>query len=323
MALVNITDISILALPMRTRFRSIETRELAVFKGERWSEFSPFIEYSDQEAAVWLKAALAWANDPLPDLMRDVIPVNATLPAVTPAEIKTTLAPFGDFTSVKIKVAEKNTSIEDDLARIHAFRELYPKSKIKLDANGSFSVEQALALCQRLRQIEIEYFEQPVSSIEEMNQLKEELFRNSLDIKLAADELIRKADDPFRVAKENAADIAVLKAQPLGGVKQALEIAAQLKMDVVVSSALESSIGLMQGLHLAGSLPELKYDCGLATASLLKADVVAKPLTQVNGKIEIRSVEPDQELIKEYEASPERRAWWLARIERCSELLQS
>jgi O-succinylbenzoate synthase len=320
---VNITDISILALPMRTRFRSIETREIAIFKGERWSEFSPFIEHSDQEAAVWLKAALTWANEPLPELIRDVIPVNATLPAVAPAEIKTTLAPFGNFTSVKIKVAEKNTSIEDDLARINALRELYPKSKIKLDANGAFSVEQALDLCQRLRQIEIEYFEQPVSSIEEMKQLREELLRNSLDIKLAADELIRKTDDPYRVAKENAADIAVLKAQPLGGVKQALEIAAQLKMDVVVSSALESSIGLMQGLHLAGSLPELRYDCGLATASLLKADVVAKPLTQSNGKIEIRSVEPDQELVKKYEASTERRAWWLARIERCSELLES
>lgn len=308
---------------MRSKFRSITAREVAIFKGERWSEFSPFTEYSDAEAAIWLKAALSWANDSLPELKRDVIPVNATLPAVAPEQVFEVLQHFGKFSCVKIKVGEKNQSRLEDLERIKKVSELFPEAKIRLDANGSLGVDAALLLCEELRNLDIEYFEQPVETIEQMRNLRRELERREIPIKIAADELIRKADDPFRVVQEDAADIAVLKVQPLGGLVPALRIADQIGIDCVVSSALESSVGLAHGLHLAAAMNSLKYDCGLATASLLAADVTDAPLVAIDGVIQIREVKPSQELLLRYAAPKERKDWWLARIERCLELLES
>ena len=323
MALANITDISILALPLTTRFRGIQWRELALIKGVRWSEFSPFVEYPDHEALNWFRSALSFANEPLGDLRRTRIPINATLPAVSPEKIQQTLAPFGKFETVKVKVAEENTSVEDDLIRIQELRRIYPDAKLRLDANGAFSVEDALRLVRLLDHDVLEYFEQPVKSISELKQFRELLKSEGIELKVAADESIRKMEDPLLVAKEKAADIAVLKAQPLGGITRALEIAREIEMEVVVSSAIESSIGILQGLYLAGSLPELKYACGLGTASLLAGDVVLDSLLPQDGFIEIRDVVPDSQLLEVFAASPERRDWWMRRIERCEKLLES
>ncbi len=323
MALANITEISILALPMRTRFRGIETREIALLRGQRWSEFSPFLEYTDSEAATWLHSALSFANSPLPEIKRSRIPINATLPAVLPEKIEETLSPFGTFKTVKVKVAEPTTEIKDDLIRIQELRRLYPDAKIRIDANGGFKIEEALGLIKKLEHSAIEYFEQPVSTIAELKQLRKQLIAEGINLKIAADESIRKVDDPLLVAKEEAADIAVLKAQPLGGIAKALEIASQIEMEVVVSSALESSVGLMQGLHLAASLPELNYACGLGTAALLAGDVVSDPLLPSDGYLDIRNLSPDPELLERYSASIERRDWWLRRIERCEKLLEA
>ena len=320
MAQAKFTDIAILALPLRTRFRQIETREMAIFRGQRWAEFSPFLEYGDEEASHWLRAALSWANDPLPELKRKSINVNATLPSVPIEQIASTLSHFGEFHSVKIKVAEKN-ELQEDIARTRRVRELYPQAKIRLDANGALDVDAALFLAIQLKDLGLEYFEQPVASIPELKKLKQLLESNGISLKIAADESIRKAQDPLLVAEENAADIAVIKVQPLGGIERALKIAEQCGLEIVVSSALESSIGISQGLHLAAALPVLNYDCGLATAALLAADVTSNPLLPVHGAIEVREIEPEQELIEKYAASPERRDWWLARIDRCLELL--
>ena len=320
MAQAKFTDIAILALPLRTRFRQIETREMAIFRGQRWAEFSPFLEYGDEEASQWLRAALSWANDPLPELKRKSINVNATLPAVPLEQIASTLSHFGEFHSVKIKVGEKN-ELQEDIARIRRVRELYPQAKIRLDANGALDVDAALFLAIQLKDLGLEYFEQPVASIPELKKLKQLLESNGINLKIAADESIRKAQDPLLVAEENAADIAVIKVQPLGGIERALKIAEESGLEIVVSSALESSIGISQGLHLAAALPVLNYDCGLATAALLAADVTSNPLLPVHGAIEVREIEPEQELIEKYAASPERRDWWLARIDRCLELL--
>ena len=322
MAQAKFTDIAILALPLRTRFRQIETREMAIFRGQRWAEFSPFLEYGDEEASQWLRAALSWANDPLPELKRKSINVNATLPAVPLEQIASTLSHFGEFHSVKIKVAEKN-ELQEDIARTRRVRELYPQAKIRLDANGALDVDAALFLAIQLKDLGLEYFEQPVASIPELKKLKQLLESNGISLKIAADESIRKAQDPLLVAEENAADIAVIKVQPLGGIERALKIAEESGLEIVVSSALESSIGISQGLHLAAALPVLNYDCGLATAALLAADVTSNPLLPVHGAIEVREIEPEQELIEKYAASPERRDWWLARIDRCLELLKS
>lgn len=322
MAQAKFTDIAILALPLRTRFRQIQTREVAIFRGERWAEFSPFLEYSDQEASQWLRAALSWANDPLPGLKRKSINVNATLPSVPIEQISSTLSSFGNFKTVKIKVADTK-ELSEDLARVRKVRELFPDVKIRLDANGALDVDSALFMANQLKTLALEYFEQPVATIPELKQLRQELAVRGIDLKIAADESIRRAEDPLRVAQENAADIAVIKVQPLGGIDRALRIAEESGLEIVVSSALESSIGIAQGLHLAGALPELKYDCGLATAALLAADVTSEPLLPINGAIEIREVEPDQELIEKYAASEDRRQWWLDRIERCLNLLES
>ena len=320
MAQANFTDIAILALPLRTSFRKIQTRELAIFRGQRWAEFSPFLEYSDQEASQWLRAALSWANDPLPRLNRKTIKVNATLPAVPPEQISSTLQNFGKFETVKIKVAETK-ELSQDIERVRKVRELFPDVKIRLDANGALDVESALFLASQLTELGLEYFEQPVATIPELKQLKQELASKEIELKIAADESIRKAEDPLRVAEEEAADIAVIKVQPLGGIERALQIASDSGLEIVVSSALESSIGISQGLHLAAALPELNYDCGLATTALLAADVTGNPLLPENGVMEVREVEPDQELIEKYSVSEDRKQWWLNRIDRCLELL--
>jgi o-succinylbenzoate synthase len=323
MAQSKFTDLAILSLPLRNKFRQIQTREIAIFKGERWSEFSPFIEYGDQESAQWLKAALSWANEPLPALKRTSIPVNATLPAVSPELVQKALSSFGKFSTVKVKVAESGTTVADDIQRLRKVRDLYPEAKIRLDANGAFDVETALGLIRNLADFNLDYFEQPVATIPELAQLRQKLAAEGISLKIAADESIRKETDPLLVAREGAADIAVIKVQPLGGIQNALHIAKESGLEVVVSSALESSIGLSHGLHLAGALDELKFDCGLATAALLEADVTDQPLLPVDGRIEIRNVEPSQELIEKYLAAPDRRDWWLARIDRCWSLLES
>ena len=324
MAQEQFTDVAVIALPLKTKFRGLQTRELVIFRGrERWAEFSPFVEYPDTEAKTWLQAALSWANEPLPKLERSAIRVNATLPAVGPEQVPQLLANFGRFGSVKIKVAEAGQDLAHDLVRIRCVREIYPEVKIRIDANGGYSVADAMRLAHALGDSELEYMEQPVATIGELVELRGELNKAGLAIKIAADESIRKAEDPLLVAREGAADIAVLKVQPLGGIKRALEIAASSGLEIVVSSALESSIGLSQGLHLAGALPQLNYDCGLATAKLLVADVTDVPLMAHDGVMEIRELEPSAELVEKYRASGEREAWWKARLQRCLELLES
>lgn len=307
----------VVSIPMRTKFRGLEFREAVIFKGERWSEFSPFLEYSDQESASWLKAALSFANDELPPLRRDFIRVNATLPAVSTDEVAAVLARFTGFETVKVKVAETGQSIADDLARIREVARLYPHAKVRLDANGGYSTEQVLSLVRELDGINIEYLEQPVSTIEEMAQLKTAL---SGSIKICADELIRKSVDPLAVARARAADLVMLKAQPLGGIAASLEIASAIDLECVVSSAIETSVGIAMGTYLACALDELNYDCGLGTVNLLAGDV-AHDQAPKNSILEPKPVEVDQALLQKYEASPERQRFWRDRVQRCLELL--
>jgi o-succinylbenzoate synthase len=317
-----LVDIRVLSLPLKSSFRGVTSRELMIFRGqERYAEFSPFLEYQDQEAATWLQAALAFANEDLPDLKRDAIPVNATLPAVNGDRVEQLLENFPGFRSVKIKVAEKGQLLQDDIARIRAVKKLYPDAKIRLDANGGFTVNQALNLLEALREIELEYFEQPVASIAELVQLRSALREIGSNLKIAADESIRKATDPLLVAREKAADIAVIKMQPLGGVARAKEIAQDSGLEIVVSSALESSLGIAQGLYLAGSLENLDYDCGLWTQNLFADDIVKTPLKVQNASITVAIPELDQEKLERYRVSPDRERFWMQRLERCLELL--
>jgi O-succinylbenzoate synthase len=290
-----------------------------LFEGPNgWAEWSPFLEYSDEEAAVWLSAAIEFAYGSMSTLHRDRIAVNATLPAVAPDQVATVLARFGSFSTVKIKVAEPGQTPGQDVDRIMEVRKLYPEAKIRLDANGGWSPELSFSFIKALagQGIELEYLEQPCKTIDELARLRQMIAESSFNVPIAADESVRKASDPMAVVEAEAADILVLKAAPLGGVSRALEIARGAGLPVVVSSALDSSVGISMGAHLAAALPDLRFDCGLATASLLAGDVTREPLLPVDGFIDVRRVEIDQQKLDIFEAEDHRIDWWVDRLDR-------
>jgi len=307
---------------MRTKFRGVAVREALLFRGtEGWAEWSPFTEYDDAEAATWLSAAVEFANEPTPVTLRDWVGVNATLPAVTPDQVPRALAPFGEFRTVKIKVAESGQKMADDLARIRKVRELFPNARIRLDANGGYSVAAAMQLGYRLAHdgIDLDYFEQPVKTVAELAELRPKLATKG--ILIAADESVRKAEDPLAVARTGAADLLVIKAAPMGGITRAMRVIEEAGLPAVVSSALETSVGISMGLQLAASIPNLEYDCGLGTVALLTDDVTDEPLIAVDGKLPVGRVQVSETKLNKLAASPDRTAWWLARLERCAQLL--
>ncbi len=312
----------VVSIPLRERFRGVDHREALLFEGPNgWAEFSPFLEYETTEASIWLQAAIECAFEPLPALVRQSIGINATLPEVQPHQVAEVLSRFGNFRTVKMKVA--GGPQEADLARIEAVVRERPEAKIRLDANGNWGVDAAFSMVRALadRGIEIEYFEQPCASVDELVELRVKLAGANLIAKIAADESVRKATDPLAVARAQAADILVLKVAPLGGIKRLLEIAKQAALAVVVSSALETSIGLAHGLRAAASLPELEFDCGLGTAALLTGDVTYEPLLAVDGQLSVTKVTANPKLLEKFAAAAERRDWWLARLQACGQVL--
>jgi O-succinylbenzoate synthase len=313
----------VVALPLATRFRGIDTREAMLVHGPHgWTEFSPFLEYDDAEAAVWLDAAIRFGWDAPVPAVRDRIPVNATLPAVGPERVPKVLERFPGARTVKVKVAERGQTLADDVARVRATRAfLGAEGRIRVDANGGWNLDEAERAAHALAGFDLEYLEQPCASVPELAELRARLHDWALPV--AADESVRKAEDPLAVARAGAADLLVLKVQPLGGVAAALRIADEAGLPVVVSSALDTSVGLAMGAALAAALPELNYDCGLGTAALLAADVTDDPLVPRDGAIPVRRVEPDPALLQQYAASPERSGWWRDRLTRCMRLLPS
>lgn len=316
-----VSSARVVSLPMSHRFRGIDVREAMLLHGPQgWTEFSPFIEYADAEAAVWLAAAIEFGWSGHPPLLRGSIPVNATLPAVAPERVAEILDRFPGCRTVKVKVAEPGQELADDVARVAAVRRyLGPEGRIRVDANGGWNVDEAEHAIRAIGVYDLEYVEQPCATVDELADIRKRV--KYMGVPIAADESVRKAADPLEVARAKAADILVVKAQPLGGNSAALRIIAEAGLPVVVSSALETSVGLSMGLHLAASIPQLDYDCGLGTAALLGADVVDEPLLPVGGGIEVRRVEPAPALLDRYAASPERTEWWLERLERCHALL--
>lgn len=317
-----VANAKVVSLPLRTKFRGLTDREILLFEGPNgWAEWAPFTEYTDDESAHWLAAAIEFSHGELPTLHRDRIPVNATLPAVGPDLVEKVLSRFGNFSTVKIKVAEAGQGINEDLARIATVRGLYPDAKIRLDANGGFNVATALDLANQLVKLEVplEYFEQPVATIAEMAELKLQL--NRIGIKIAADESVRKVSDPLAVAQANAADILVLKVAPLGGINRAIEIAREAELPVVISSAIDSSVGLSMGAYLAAAIPDLQFDCGLGTSALLAGDVTRDTITAKDGFIDVRRVEVDDQKLETFRAEEHREDWWLERLERTYKLL--
>ena len=311
----------VVSLPLVTRFRGVDHREALLLRGpEGWTEFSPFLEYGDDEASVWLAAAIDFGWRTQPPALRDRVPVNATVPAVTAAEVSAVLARFDGCRTAKVKVAERGQTLADDVARVRAVRAaMGPEGRVRLDANGGWNVDEAEHAVHALAEFDLEYLEQPCAEVDELAELRERLA--DWGIPIAADESVRKASDPLAVARAAAADLVVVKAQPLGGVVRALEIVGDAGLPAVVSSALDTSIGLSMGVALAAALPDLPYDCGLGTASLLAADVVAAPLRPAGGSLPVGRVEADAVLLAQHAASAERRDWWLDRLARCHAIL--
>jgi len=304
----------VVALPTKTNFRGINFREVALFQGEYgWGEFSPFLEYDYKESAPWLMCAIEVATKPAPKLYRTSVKVNGTIPALNnPADIEGIVDSFPGVQTFKVKVGE---NLAEDIARLAKVKSLRPKAKLRIDVNGTWLVQEAVT---NLRAIyenigTLEYVEQPCGTVDELRELKEKL---KVDIKIAGDEVLRKASDPFAVDLKGAIDILMLKVQPLGGIARAHKLAEHHKLPVVISSALESAVGINYGLQLAASFPEMNFDCGLGTGSLLSANVADLPI--VNGAIDITDVEPD---FAGLEVAPERYEWWKNRVMKTAELL--
>jgi O-succinylbenzoate synthase len=298
----------VIALPMKTKFRGVTVREVALFKGEHgWGEFSPFLEYDDQECAPWLTCAIEAATAPKPHLFRTQIAVNGTIPAINnQSDLERIVHSFPGVKTFKVKVG---TDVSQDLQRIQNVRNLSPHAAIRIDVNGLWSVDEAEMFINSVG--EIQYVEQPCATIEELRELKKRV-----DVKIVGDEVLRKADDPFKVDLSGAIDYLMLKVQPLGGIKRAHKLAEHHNLPVVVSSALESAVGINYGLILAASFEDMSFDCGLGTGSLLANDVAQLPI--VDGKIQISDVNP---VLDGLDVSADRFEWWKNRIMRTAELL--
>ena len=307
-------DLHVYSIPMRTRFRGITVREGVLVRGAAgWGEFSPFWDYDDAESATWWRAAREAADDGWPPAVRTHIPVNVTVPAVDAATAHRIVTASGGCRTAKVKVAEPGQTVADEIARLEAVRDaIGPGGAIRIDANGLWDVDTALARLAVLDRAAggLEYAEQPVPTVADLAAV-----RRATHVPIAADESIRRAEDPLAVVRAHAADIVVLKVQPLGGVRACLALAEQVGLPVVVSSALETSIGLAAGIALAAALPELPYACGLATAQLLTADVVAHPLLPVDGTIRVDRPEVDAALLDAVGADAPTRDRWRERLD--------
>ena len=302
---------------MRVKFRGILHREALLLRGPAgWGEFSPFPEYDDGESVPWLAAAVEAAWWGYPDPVRPTVPVNATVPAVGPEQVEGILARFGAVSAVKVKVAERGQTVADDLARVAEVRRLLPKAGIRVDANGGWDVPTAVGALESLAEAGLEYAEQPVPEIAGLRAVRLELQRRGVPVLIAADESVRKETDPLRVAREDAADLIVVKVAPLGGVRRALEIVAEAGLPAVVSSALDTSVGIRAGVALAAALPELPYACGLGTLSLMAGDVTEESLVPDGGALAVREVPVAEPLLQRFAAAPERQQWWLDRLDR-------
>ncbi len=322
--LVELLDgLRVVSIPMRVRFRGVTVREAALVRGPQgWGEFAPFPEYDDAESSRWLAAAIeaSWLGWPEP--LRTSIPVNATVPAVPATEVASILQRYDGCTTAKVKVAELGQQLQDDVDRVAAVRDVMgSEARIRVDANGGWSVAEATDALTRLAAYGLEYAEQPCAKVEELVSLRVALARNGIDVLVAADESIRKSSDPMRVVREQAADVIVIKVAPLGGVQAALDIAQECGLPTVVSSALDTSVGIRAGLALAAALPDLPFACGLSTVELMAGDVTHDSLVPLDGSIALRDLTIDMELLDHWQAAEDRQGWWRDRVARCHALL--
>lgn len=301
-------ELQVVSIPVKNTFRGIKSREIALFQGPAgWSEFSPFLEYDNKQSATWMKAALEAATKPAPTPLRNEVMVNATLPNIKPSEVEKILSNFDGCTTIKIKI---NDFMIDKELLIQSLK-LVPNAKFRLDVNGGWTLDEAIV---NLKNYEgefaglIDYVEQPCIDIADLKVLK-----NETGIKIAVDESIRKFLGSDLTKLKDVADIAVIKWAPSGGINAALDLIKQISLPVVVSSALDSSVGISHGLALACAIPNLYGACGLATVALLEGDVTSDSLLASKGVIANHKVTPDR--ISEFKVDNQRQKWWQDRAD--------
>ena len=321
----------VVSLPLAVQFRGITTREALLIEGPAgWGEFAPFLEYGPEESARWLAAGLEAAYEGFPKPVREWVEVNGTIPAVPAAQVPEVMARYPGCRTFKIKVAEKGQTLEDDIARVAAVRaHIESQGRVpvlRVDANCGWSVEEAVTAAKEL--MPLDYMEQPCRTVEELKEVRAQLMRAGIFVRVAADESIRKASDPYRVAELQAADVAVVKPAPLGGVRKVLAVAQHLRerhMDITVASALDTSVGISMGLAAVAALPQIYDDedidvtpaaAGLATGSLFKEDVTATR-ELVDGHLRAESLIPEPERLSSLAAPADRREWWFERVRQC------
>ncbi|WP_153506130.1 o-succinylbenzoate synthase [Cumulibacter manganitolerans] len=313
-------DVVVYAIPMRNRFRGITVREGVLWEGPAgWVEFSPFLDYDPQQCVPWLRAAQDAAEHPFPEPVRDAIPVNCTVPAVDAERAAAIVLGSGGCKTAKVKVAEPGQSLADDLDRVAAVRAaLGPEGRIRIDANGGWDVDTAAAAIGAINKAAggLEYAEQPCPTVDDLAAV-----RRRVSVPIAADESIRRAEDPLLVQRKDAADIAVIKVQPLGGVRATLRLAEQLTLPLVVSSALETSVGLAMSIAVAAALPKLPYAAGLNTGTLLTRDACSSRLIARDGAIAVPARRPVPDLLDDIRADDETRERWIARIADVQEVM--
>ena len=304
-------------IPMRLRFRRVDHREAVLIQGPTgWGEFSPFPEYPPEVTTRWLAAALELACAELPQPRRTHVPVNVTIPATEP-RVAAALVKESAATTAKVKVGEPGDSEEDDLLRIEAVSDaLGPAGKIRIDVNARWDLETAVDRLSRMSHLDLQYVEQPVSTLEEVREL-----RRRVDIPIAVDELVRQSPDPLAVIEEGIADVLILKVQPMGGIGRVLDLASRSERPVVISSALETSVGMYGGLLAASLIDDLSYACGLGTVALLEGDPTHEPLIPESGQLEVRRPTPSPDLLERWRPDRDRSAEMLRKLRAAAELL--
>ena len=316
-SLLETLDLHPVRIPMRHRFRRVDHREAVLIHGPAgWGEFSPFPDYPPQVTTRWLAAALELACSDLPDPKRQRIPVNVTVPAVDPSTASALVGESGARTA-KVKIGDTADDHGADVARLEAVQEaLGPDGAIRVDVNASWDLETATERLEALSRFNLQYAEQPVATVEEMAEL-----RRRTSVPIAADEVVRQSPHPLRVLEEGAADVLVIKVQPMGGVGRLLDLASRSSVPVVVSSALETSVGMYGGLLAASLLEDLPYACGLGTVALIEGDPTREPLVAVDGFLDVRRPSPDHELLDRWRPERDRAAEMLRKVRAAAKVL--
>ncbi len=276
----------------------IGDRGVVLLEGpEGWGEISPLPGYPCDPAAA-RRAAEEAAGEGWPAARRHRLPVNALLDddasgAEATAARAAAMAAAG-FPCLKLKVGRGDP--DHDVERVAAARgAVGPSVALRADANGAWDLETAVRTIGRMERYGLELVEQPVASLPDLA-----LVRRRVGVPVAADEAVRGPLDARRVRELAAADAVVLKVQPLGGVRAALAVADEAGTPALVTSMMETSVGLAAGAALAAALPALPFASGLATLDHLAGDVTTEPLRPVDGSLDVRPVVPSPDLLARY-----------------------